>query len=390
MKFSQRLEKIPPYFFKELDRMKQEKISQGVNVISLGIGDPDTPTAPFIVEAMKRAIEKPEHHQYPPYAGTTRFRKALTEFYKKRFNVSVHPEDETIALIGSKEGIAHISMALLDPGDILLVPDPGYPVYSISASFAGAESYKMPLLRENNFLPDYGKIPEDIARRATMMFINYPNNPTAAGADLAFYRETVEFAKKYNIIVVSDNAYSDIYYGDEAPPSILSVDGAMDVAVEMYSLSKPYNMTGWRIGACLGNSKVIDAFGRFKSNIDSGTFTAIQETAAVALEEGDEFVAEMRNIYRNRRDKMISALKTIGVDIEPPSCTFYLWAPTPKGMKSFDFTKDLLNRTGVLVSPGTGFGEYGEGYFRISLTIPDDKIDEAVSRMKTSYEVINR
>jgi LL-diaminopimelate aminotransferase len=390
MKFSKRLDKIPPYFFKELDRMKQQKIAQGVNVISLGIGDPDLPTAPFIVEAMNKAVEKPEHHRYPPYSGTERFRRSLVNYYKRRFDVNVDQDDETVVLIGSKEGIAHISMAVLDPGDILLVPDPGYPVYSISASFAGAESYKMPLLRENNFLPDYTRIPEDVARRAAMMFVNYPNNPTAAGADLDFYRETIRFAKKHDIIVVSDNAYSEIYYGEDKPPSILAVDGAKDIAVEMYSLSKPYNMTGWRVGACLGNKKIVEVLSTFKSNIDSGTFTAIQEAAAVALDEGDDFVAEMRNVYRRRRDKMISALKTIGVEIEPPSCSFYLWAPTPKGMNSFDFTKNLLDRAGVLVTPGTGFGENGEGYFRISLTIPDNQIDEAVSRMKTSYEVVGR
>lgn len=383
MKFSKRFDKIPPYLFAELDRLKAEKKAKGVDVISLGVGDPDTPTAPFVVDIMKKAVGKVEHHVYPPYAGTDLFRKSVSNYYKRRFGVDLDPGSEVLALLGSKEGIAHISMSVLDPGDLLLVPDPAYPVYRTGAIFAGAETYTMPLLKENNFLPDFGKIPEHTAYKAKMMFLNYPNNPTAAVAHLDFYKEAVEFAKKYGIIICSDNSYPEIYFDCELPPSILSVKGAKDIAVEFYSLSKPYNMTGWRIAALVGNSEVVNALTTFKKNIDSGTFTAIQEAGAYALDHGDEFVDNMRKIYRRRMKKMVSALKEMGVEVEEPEATFYIWAPTPGGMDSFKFTIELLEKTGVMVSPGSGFGSYGEGFFRISLTIPDKQIDEVVTRLKS-------
>lgn len=381
MKLSKRLDKIPPYLFAELDKMKAEKKSAGVDVISLGIGDPDLPTAPIVVEAMKRAVENPGHHTYPPYEGTAQFRIAMADYYERRFGVVVKPESEVIALIGSKEGIAHICLAMLDPGDVLLAPDPGYPVYKTGAIFSGAESYVMPLLKENGFLPDFGKIPKEVAKRATMMFLNYPNNPTSTSGSLDFFKEAVEFAKKNDIIIASDNSYADIYF-EKAAPSILEVPGAKDMAVEFYSLSKTFNMTGWRIGALLGNSRVVGALSRIKQNLDSGTFTAIQEAGAKALYEGGEFNAKMRQIYKQRRDRMVDGLRKIGIEIKPPESTFYLWAPTPGGMNSMAFAKDLLDKTGILVTPGTGFGEYGEGYFRISLTVPDDRIDEVLGRMK--------
>jgi len=389
MKFSERLNLIQPYLFAELDRIKSEKEAQGADIISLGIGDPGFPTAPFVVEAMKKAVEKPENHQYPPYEGTSEFRSAMADFYKRRFGVTLNPKDEVLALIGSKEGIAHICMAVLDPGDVLLYPDPGYPVYKIGAAFSGAEGFPMPLLKENKFLPDFTKVPENVARRAKMMFLNYPNNPTSASADLDFYREAIRFAKKYEILIASDNAYSEIFFDENnRPPSILSVEGAKDVAVEFFSLSKPYNMTGWRIASLLGDAKAVNALGTFKKNIDSGTFTAVQEAGAVALREGDGFIAEMRKVYKKRRDKMCEGLKSMGINIEPPSCTFYLWAPTPGGLSSMEFTKTLLDKTGVMVTPGSGFGQYGEGYFRISLTLPDHRIDEAVERMKKASLVV--
>ena len=384
MKFSDRLNKIPPYLFAELDRMKAEKIAQGVDVISLGIGDPDTPTAPLVIEEMKKAVENPQYHQYPSYIGEKFFREAMARYYKKRFNVHLNPENEVLALIGSKEGIAHICMAVLDPGDLLLVPDPGYPVYKTGAIFAGADYHIMPLLKENDFLPDLAAIPEDVAKKAKMMFVNYPNNPTAAVATLDFYKELVDFAKKYDIIIASDNSYPEIYYGNFVPPSILAVEGAKDVAVEFYSLSKPFNMTGWRIAAMVGNKDVVNALATFKKNIDSGTFTAIQEAAAYALDNGDEFIENMRKIYEKRMDLMIEGLKEMGIEVEKPKSTFYIWAPTPNRMDSFEFTKEILESTGIIVSPGTGFGKYGEGFFRISLTISDDRLREAVQRLKNA------
>ena len=273
MKLSRRLESIPPYLFAKLDEMKREKIAQGVDVISLGIGDPDMPTAEIVIETMKNAVEKAKHHQYPPYDGTLEFRKAISDYYKKRFDVTLNAENEVLALIGSKEGIAHICTAVLDPGDLLLVPDPGYPVYKTGAVFSGAGIYLMPLLKENGFLPDLKSIPEDVAHKASMMFVNYPNNPTSATATLEFYQELVKFAKKYDIIIASDNAYTEVFYNGEKPISIFSVEGAKDVAVEFYSLSKPYNMTGWRVAALVGNSRVVNALGIIKKNTDSGTFT---------------------------------------------------------------------------------------------------------------------
>jgi len=383
LKFSKRLDKIPPYLFAELDRLKAEKKAQGVDVINLGIGDPDTPTAPFVIDAMKKAVEKADNHVYPPYAGTDLFRNSISRYYKKRFGVDLDPADEVLALIGSKEGIAHISLAVLDPGDLILVPDPAYPVYRTGAIFAGAETHTMPLLKENGFLPDFAKIPEHTAYKAKMMFINYPNNPTAAVAGIDFYKEAIDFAMKYGIIVCSDNSYPEIYFGNEPPPSILSVDGAKDVAVEFYSLSKPYNMTGWRIAALVGNSEVVGALATFKKNIDSGTFDAIQEAGAYALDRGDEFIGKMREIYKRRMVKMVSALKEMGIKVEEPEATFYIWAPTPGGMDSSKFTLELLEKTGVIVSPGSGFGKYGEGFFRISLTLPDDRIDEVVRRLNS-------
>jgi LL-diaminopimelate aminotransferase len=382
MKLSSRLEAIPPYLFAQLDRMKEEKKAQGVDVISLGIGDPDMPSADLVVEAMKKAVEKPVHHQYPPYQGTREFTRAVADFYRRRFGVTLESDGEVLALIGSKEGIAHISLAVLDPGDLLLCPDPAYPVYRIGALFAGAGIHTMPLLRQNGFLPDFARIPAKTAKKASLMFLNYPNNPTSAVANIDFYREAVEFARKYDIIIASDNAYSEIYFDGNPPPSILEVPGAKDVAVEFFSLSKPYNMTGWRIGALAGNRQVVDALGTIKKNIDSGTFTAIQEAAVTALREGEKFSEKMRKTYRRRRDKMVDGLKSFGINVDVPAASLYIWAPTPDGMPSMEFARDLLDRTGVLVTPGVGFGEHGEGFFRISLTVPDNRLNEAVERIK--------
>jgi LL-diaminopimelate aminotransferase len=330
---------------------------------------------------MQKAVTKPEHHVYPPYEGIKIFRQAIADFYKRRFTVDLNPDGEVIALIGSKEGIAHICLAVLDPGDLLLVPDPGYPVYTAGAVLAGAETYAMPLLPENGFLPDFSKIPEDVAKRAKMMFLNYPNNPTAATATLEFFKEAVDFAKKNDIIICSDNSYTEIFFDGYRPPSILEVEGAKDVAAEFFSLSKPYNMTGWRIGALVGNKDIVNALLTIKKNLDSGTFTAVQEAAAIALNEGDDFIEEMRSVYDKRMNKMIPILQEMGIKVEKPKGSFYIWAPVPEGMTSMQFTKELLDRTGVIVTPGTGFGKYGEGFFRISLTQPEHRIDEAVERL---------
>lgn len=381
IKFSKRLDSIPPYLFAQLDRFKAEKIKQGVDVISLGIGDPDTPTADFIIEAVRESVKDPKNHVYPSNDGAPVFRKAAADYYKKRFDCKIDPEKEVLPLLGSKEGIAHISTVTLDAGDYSLVPNPGYPVYKIGAVFAGAEVYEMPLLKENSFLPDFTKIPQDIANKAKIMFLNYPNNPTAAVADVDFYQEAVDFALKNNIIICSDNSYPEIYY-DSPPPSIFNAKRAKETAVEFYSLSKPFNMTGWRIAVLAGNEEVVQALNTYKKNIDSGVFTAIQEAGAAALQQGDSFMADMRALYERRMDAALEALENMGIKVSKPSASFYIWAPVPAGMKSFDFTLKLLEKTGVIVTPGVGFGSYGEGYFRISLTLPDHRLEEALRRMK--------
>jgi LL-diaminopimelate aminotransferase len=379
---AERLTKLPPYLFKELDRKRDEAISKGVDVIDLGVGDPDLPTPEPVVEEMKKAVQDPNNHRYPSYSGMIEFRKAVAKWYKDRFGVSLDPEHEVLSLIGSKEGIAHFPLAFVNPGDIVLVPSPAYPVYNIATIFAGGTSFFMPLLEKNLFLPDLSSIPRQIAEKAKIMFINYPNNPTSAIADRTFFKEVVKFAKRYEIIVCHDAAYTEISFDGYIPPSFLEVDGAKDVAIEFHSLSKTYNMTGWRIGFAVGNSELVSALGAIKSNVDSGVFQAIQVAAIRALQLDESWLKKTVEIYRKRRDLLVDALNNIGLKVKPPKATFYLWIKVPEGYDSEGFASKLLEEAGVVVTPGNGFGEPGEGYIRISLTQRDERLKEAVTRIK--------
>ncbi len=383
MKFTlaERIRKLPPYLFAEIDRKKQEKIDQGVDVIDLGVGDPDMPTPEPIVEAAKKALEKPENHRYPSYVGMIAFREAVARWYKRRFGVELDPSEEVITLIGSKEGIAHFPLAFVDKGDVVLCPDPAYPVYSIGTMFAGGEVYKVPLLEKNNFLPDIDSIPEEVVKRTKIIWINYPNNPTSAKATKEFYKRLVDWAKRNNIIIASDFAYSEIYTGEEKPVSILEVEGAKDVVIEFHSLSKTYNMTGWRIGMAVGNRELISALGKVKTNIDSGQFQVVQEAGIAALELGDDIVDGIRKTYKERKKAMVEALESVGLKIYKSEFTFYLWIKVPEGFTSAQFVAKLLDEAGIVCTPGNGFGEYGEGYFRISLTVPTDRLLEAAERI---------
>ncbi len=377
-----RIKVLPPYLFAELDRKKQEKIDQGVDVIDLGVGDPDLPTPEPVVEALKRAAEKPENHRYPSYVGMRRFREAVAGWYRRRFDITLDPDREVIALIGSKEGIAHFPLAFVNPGDVVLCPDPAYPVYRIGTIFAGGEPYTVPLKEENDFLPDLGSIPQEVVERAKIIWINYPNNPTSADATEDFYRDLIRWAKKHNIIVASDNAYSEIYTGERRPLSILQVDGAREVAIEFHSLSKTFNMTGWRIGMAVGNEDLVRALGKVKTNIDSGQFNAVQEAGIVALNLPESELDKLRAVYRERRKVMTEALKSAGLSPVESDVTFYVWTRVPDGYTSAEFVGRILDEAGVVCTPGVGFGEAGEGYFRISLTVPTERLIEAAKRIE--------
>lgn len=379
---AERLKNIPPYLFAQIDKIKEEKIKAGIDVISLGIGDPDIPTPPHIIEALYKAAKDPKNHQYPSYEGMLEFRREVANWYKNKFSVELNPEDEVLTLIGSKEGIAHIFLVFLDVGDYALIPDPGYPPYKIGTLLAGGIPYIMPLKEENNFLPDLKIIPEDIAKKSKIMFLNYPNMPTAATAELNFFEKVVEFAKKFKVIVCHDFPYSEVAFDGYKPVSFLSAKGASDVGIEFHSLSKTYNMTGWRIGWCCGNKEIIEGLKILKTNIDSGVFQAIQIAGISALKGPDDCVEEMREIYQRRRDKIIATLKSLGWEINPPIATLYIWAKVPERFTSTSFAEYLLDRCGVIVVPGVGYGEYGEGYFRISITIPDERLGEALRRIK--------
>lgn len=377
-----RVKNLPPYLFAAIDKMKQDALSKGVDVIDLSIGDPDIPTPQHIVDVMKKAVDKPAHHRYPSYEGMLSFREAVASWYKQRFNVPLDPKTEVLSLIGSKEGIGHIPLAFVNPGDVVLVPSPGYPVYPVGTLFAGGESCIMPLREENGFLPDFKAIPEDKLKRAKLMFLNYPNNPTAAVASEGFFKEAIELAAKYNIIICHDAAYSEMYYDNEKPMSFLDVEGAKDVGIEFHSLSKTYNMTGWRIGFAVGNKDVIFGLGKIKTNLDSGVFQAIQEASIIALQTEDAVLSRIRNIYQDRRDTLYEGLKGLGIQINKPKATFYLWAKVPKGFDSTTLVAHLLEKAGVLGTPGVGFGAPGEGYIRFALTQSVERIKEAVERIK--------
>jgi LL-diaminopimelate aminotransferase len=382
IKLASRLDLLPPYLFAELDRLKREVQQTGVDVISLGIGDPDLPTPPHIVEALKRTADLPVNHRYPDYQGLDRFREAAAAWYKRRFDVTLDPAREACALIGSKEGIANFPIAVVDPGDIVLIPDPGYPVYYSGCVFNGGEPYFMPLRRENGFLPDLGAIPAEIARRAKLMWLNYPNNPTAATAEPEFFRRAVKFCLEHNIILAHDIAYSEIAFDGYRAPSLLQIEGARECAVEFHSLSKTYSMTGWRVGFVVGNAQLVGGLGTVKTNVDSGVFQAVQEAAIAALGGSDEKLNEYCAIYRERRDLMVAALRALGLECDVPRATFYLWARVPKGYTSASFTERVLKETGVVITPGSGFGKSGEGYVRFSLTVPSERLKEAVGRIK--------
>ncbi|GAB6181082.1 LL-diaminopimelate aminotransferase [Desulfotomaculum defluvii] len=379
---AERIKNLPPYLFARIEQVIAQKKEEGVDIISLGIGDPDMPTPEHIIKEAEKQIYVPENHQYPSSVGMLSYRKAVADFYTKRFGVELDPKKEVVSLIGSKEGIAHISWCYLNPGDVVLVPDPGYPVYSGGAILAGAVPYYMPLTKENGFLPDLNSIPEDIAKKAKMMFINYPNNPTGAIADENFYKEVIEFAKKYEILVCHDNAYSEVSYDGYLPLSFLQIPGAKEVGIEFSSVSKAYNMTGWRIGWIAGNESVVEALGRFKSNIDSGQFQAVQYAAMAGLNGPQDIIAANNEIYRERRDVVIDGLNAMGWNLEKPKATFYIWAPVPKGFTSASFAEYVIEKAGVVVTAGNGYGDQGEGYFRVSITIPKERIVEALERMK--------
>ncbi len=380
--YAERLQQLPPYLFAELDKAKEEAIAKGMDVIDLGVGDPDIPTPPHIVEALKKAAENPVNHRYPSYVGMLSFRQAVAEWYERRFGIKLDPKKEVLTLIGSKEGIAHLPLAFINPGNVSLVPTPAYPVYHIGTLFAGGKSYFMPLLEENNFLPDLDKIPPDVARQAKIMFLNYPNNPTAAVAEEEFFERVIAFAKKYEILVCHDAAYTELYYDGYKPISFLNVPEAKEVGIEIHSLSKTYNMTGWRIGFAVGNEKVIAGLGKIKSNVDSGVFQAVQEAGIVALKTDESIIEANRKVYQERRDLMVEGLREIGIEVNPPRATFYLWTKVPKGYTSASFCALLLKEAGIVVTPGNGFGETGEGYFRIALTVDKERLKEAINRLK--------
>ena len=379
---AQRLTAIPPYLFAELDRRKAALRAKGVNIIDLGVGDPDLPTPSRIVERMREEVLNPQNHRYPSYEGVRDFREAVSRWYDRRFGVQVDPDGEVIALIGSKEGIAHIPLAFINPGSYSLVPSPGYPVYHTGTVFAGGTSFFIPLVEERGFLPDLGRVPPAVAEQATLMFINYPNNPTAALADREFFTRVVEFARQYRLVVCHDAAYSEISFDGYTPPSFLEVDGARAVGVEFHSLSKTYNMTGWRLGFAVGNKEIIGGLGKAKTNIDSGVFQAIQWAGIEALEGDQSDVQQMRAIYQKRRDVMVDGLRSMGLEVTPPKATFYLWVKVPTDHDSVSFASLVLNEAGVVITPGSGFGAAGEGYVRLALTVPEPRLEEAVERLQ--------
>jgi LL-diaminopimelate aminotransferase len=380
VELASRIKHLPPYLFASIDKMKQQAKKKGMDLIDLSIGDPDMPTPSHIIRAMKKAVENPAHHRYPSYEGMLSFREAVAGWYKKRFRVKLDPHTEVLSLIGSKEGIGHIPLAFVNPGDIVLVPSPGYPVYPVGPLFAAGKSYIMPLRKENDFLPDLDAIPVKVLQKARLMFINYPNNPTSASASQGFFREVIKLALKHNIIVCHDASYTEIYY-NRRPLSFMQIPGAKEVGIEFHSLSKTYNMTGWRIGFAVGKKEVLAGLGKIKTNLDSGIFQAVQEAGIVALGTEDALLTKIRNVYRERRDVLYSGLKHLGMDLSKPDATFYLWAGVPSGFDSMGLVSHLLNKAGVLATPGNGFGSAGEGYVRFALTASADRIKEAVERI---------
>ncbi len=377
-----RLNGLPPYLFASIDKMKREAIRQGKDIINLGVGDPDLPTPAPIIARLQKAAQDPRRHQYPSYEGMLAFRQAVAAWYRRRFGVSLDPEREVLTLIGSKEGIGHMPLAFINPGDTVLMTSPGYPVYHAGTLFAGGRSYPLALHAQNGFLPDLSAIPADVLRTAKMLFINSPNNPTAATADVSFFQSVVAFARRHHLLVCHDAAYSEIYFDGKRPASFLEADGAKDVGVEFHSLSKTFNMTGWRIGFVVGNAEAVAGLGKVKSNLDSGVFEAVQEAGIAALEMDDTALSALRNIYQERRDVLISGLQRLGFRAAPPPASFYTWIPTPAGVTSSDLTSRLISEAAIITTPGRGFGEAGEGYIRMTLTVPVGRLQEGLERME--------
>ena len=385
MKLSRRLNDLPPYLFAEIDRRVEEKRSQGIDIINFGVGDPDLPTPPHIVEALCDQAAKPEHHRYPSYRGMPRFREAAAAWAEKRFGISLDPTAEVLALIGSKEGIAHFPLAFLNPGDVALIPDPAYPVYHSSTLFCGGVPAELPLSEERDFLPDLAAVPEEIWRMTRLVFVNYPNNPTAAVADHAFFEELLFYARKYDVVLAHDLAYSEITFDGYVAPSLLEIPGAKDRTVEFHSLSKTYNMTGWRVGFAVGGAEVIAAFAKVKENIDSGVFNAVQMAAVAALEGPQDCVSHNREVYSHRRDILVEGLRSIGWEVTSPRATLYIWMRTPQGIDSGGFAAELLEKAEIAVAPGSAYGSRGEGYIRFSLTLPDKLLLDGVGRLKKAF-----
>jgi LL-diaminopimelate aminotransferase len=381
-KLADRIKNLPPYLFAAIDQLKQKALAKGVDLINLGIGDPDLPTPATIIQRLQRAAEDPKNHQYPSYEGLLTFRQAAADWYQRRFGVRLDPKNEVLALIGSKEGIGHVPLAFINPGDVALIPDPGYPVYHAGTLFAGGRSHFMPLKKENHFLPEFDRIPKAVLKKARLLFINYPNNPTSATAGKEFFKEAIRFARRHRLIVCHDNAYSEVYFDGERPMSFLELDGAKEVGIEFHSLSKTFNMTGWRIGFAVGNPQILVALGKVKSNLDSGVFQAVQEAGIEALNLRESTTDEIRKIYQERRDTLVSGLLGLGLSVEPPKATFYVWVGVPKGFTAMKFTMHLLDRAGIVTTPGSGFGKSGQGYIRMALTVPNERLMEAVSRME--------
>jgi LL-diaminopimelate aminotransferase len=381
MRISQRVENLPPYLFVQISKNIAAKKARGEEVISFAIGDPDMPTPDHIIETLCEAAHDNANHHYPDSEGLPEFRRAVAEWYQKRFRVTLDPDKEVVSLIGAKEGIAHIALCLIDTDDLALVPDPGYPVYSIGTRLCGGKIHYLPINENNHYLPELESIPEEILRRAKVLWLNYPNNPTGAVAGLDFFQRTVEFAQKNNIAVCHDGPYSEVAFNGYQPVSFMQARGAKEVGIEFHSLSKTYNMTGWRIGMAVGNASLIDALRRVKSNLDSGIPLAIQRAAIAALRGPQSCIEEHNNIYQKRRDKVLQALKQLGIKANTPMASLYIWAKAPEGYSSTEFANDLLEQVNVVVTPGTGYGPSGEGYVRLSLTISDASLEKGLTRL---------
>ena len=382
MHLAQRVQQLPPYLFAAISRMIEAKRAEGVDVISLGIGDPDLPTPPHLIERLQQAATDPANHRYPESEGLPEFREAVARWYANRHGVTLDPASEVVILLGSKEGIAHLPLCLIDPGDVSLITDPGYPVYEVATMFAGGESVRIPLTEENGWLPRLEDIDPADAARARILWLNYPNNPTGALADLPFFERAVAWARDNDVVIAHDLAYADVTFDGYVAPSILEVEGARDVAIEFNSLSKTFNMTGWRAAMAVGNAEVIDALTRVKTNMDSGLPQAIQQMAITALDDPRDSITSHNDIYQRRRDRAVEVLRELGLQLDPPKASLYVWARLPSSEPSSgDFAARLVNETGVVVTPGASYGDAGEGYIRISLTVPDDRLEEALSRL---------